>query len=472
MSTPTITPREKERLIGKDELNLADWRISVPTHQQPRKEDGGKLDVIEHELPTAGGATQKVTLMAPSVVGLPTPVDEDLLIALLYLAKEQRFASDTVHFSTSQLCRVMHKSLNESLGDRIEQGLTRLKALTIKYELAWYDKLKAEVEPILITGILAEAKLMRRRGRIRKDEPHDSYVQWTKNFYTTIQAGNLTDIDLDLYFALSRPGAKQLYRHLNKRFHGRREQQRYERDLAHLACGHLGMKKSKYLKRNLDQCIRELEDHGYIVAEDEDRRYRKVRPGVWRVGFELAPAYRKTGPRRGVPSSDPPSAGDASRANALVREFHAQWTGRGECDPSGKEIAIAESLITEHGYDTISGALPRLLKVLKDKWPDCRTFKGVEVYLSEALAPVRERERREEERQREQEERDAERRRTEAARNRDADLEAHWQQLSAEEQQEIQAAALTGHPPDLMQRRPTLAHVLCLVEFGQRREQP
>jgi len=54
--------------------------------------------------------------------------------------------------------------------------------------------------------------------------------------------------------------------------------------------------------------------------------------------------------------------------------------------------------LTEHGYDTISSALPRLLNVLKDNWPDCRTFKGVEVYLTEALAPIRERERREEQR--------------------------------------------------------------------------
>ena len=43
--TPT-TPQKRKPYIGKDELNLADWRISVPTHQQPRKEDGGKLDVI------------------------------------------------------------------------------------------------------------------------------------------------------------------------------------------------------------------------------------------------------------------------------------------------------------------------------------------------------------------------------------------------------------------------------------------
>ena len=108
--------------------------------------------------------------------------------------------------------------MNRGVGDSIEQGLTRLKALTIKYELAWYDKVKAAVEPVLITGIVAEAKLVRRKGRPRRDELPDSYVQWTKTFFQTITAGNLTDVDLDLYFSFSRPGTKHLYRHLNKRF--------------------------------------------------------------------------------------------------------------------------------------------------------------------------------------------------------------------------------------------------------------
>jgi hypothetical protein len=408
MPTTRPTPQEKERLIGKDELNLADWRISVPTHQQPRKEDGGRLDVIEYEIPSASGTTQRVTLVAPSAVGLPTPADEDLLIALLYLAKEQRFAADTVHFNTSRLCRVMHRSLNEAFGDRIEAGLTRLKALTIKYELAWYDKLTAEVEPILITGILAEAKLIRRKGRPRKNGPRDSYVQWTKNFCETIQAGNLTDLDLDLYFSFSRPGAKQLYRHLNKRFHGAREQQRYERDLTHLACGHLGMKRSKYLKRNLDQCIRELEDRGYIIPEPAESRYRKVRPGVWRVGFSLQPArFARTG-RRGMADTDERSESN-DPATEIVRRFHQLWSGAGECRIGEKELSIAQRLISDHGADTMEGALPRVVKVLRQKWPDCRTFKGVEVYLSQALAPMQERKHRDEQREQDQRRDDRER---------------------------------------------------------------
>ena len=464
------TPQKEGLRIGKDELNLADWRISVPTHKQPRRSDGDKLSVVEYEIPVANGTTQKVTLMAPSHIGLPTPGDEDLLIALLYLAKKHDFQSDIVRFGTTQLCSVMRKTPNQATRDRIEAGLTRLKALTIKYELAWYDKVKAQVEPVLITGILAEAKFVRRKERRPVGEPHDSYVQWTKSFYQTITAGNVTDIDLDLYFSFSRPGTKQLYRHLNKRFYGRRQHQRYERDLIHLACGHLGMKKSKYLKRNLDQCIRELEESGYIVAEDAAHRYRKVRPGVWRVGFRLDPNYRKTGQIRSVAAATPPTARDADQAVGLVCRFYIEWTSEDLHVPSSNEITTAKRLIAEHGIDTATEMLPRLVKVLKQRWPECRTFMGAMRYLPDALSHVRERRRRQEQRQREDAEYKAERRRKESAGQRETKLESQWQRLSPEKQQEIRSIALIGHPRDLVQRRPKLAHSLCLEILRQRQD--
>src|SRR6185312_8197316 len=90
--------RQKQS-IGKDELNLADWPISISTHQQILKStssDGKKIDYIEYIIPRSKG-DQKVTLMAPAVVGLPTPQEEDLVIALMQLSNAQdNFASPTV----------------------------------------------------------------------------------------------------------------------------------------------------------------------------------------------------------------------------------------------------------------------------------------------------------------------------------------------------------------------------------------
>ena len=466
----TTTPPGAERNVGKDELNLADWRIGVATHQQPRKENGEKLDVIEYEIPARDGRTQRVTLMAPAAVGLPTPADEDLLMGLLCVARQQYFESDTVRFSTSQLCDVMHKVPSRNTRDRIEKGLTRLKALTIKFEFAWYDRVKAEVEPILITGILAEAKLMRRNGRPRKNEPVESHVQWTKSFYNSIKSGNLTSLDLDLYFSFSRPGTKQLYRHLNKRFYGRKCGVRYERDLIHLACGHLGMKKSRYVKRNLHQCIQELEKHGYILAEGPANRYRHVRPGAWRVGFTLAPAYRKAKQWKRGPHAEQAELPEHDAAATIVREFHRLWSGVGEYRPGAGELVIAKELIRVHDAETIRLALPSAVRVLRKKWPDCRTFRGVERYLDDALEPLRARRDREQARCRANEAAAAESQQQADKERRRADLERIWNGLPLREQEMIRTDATRGHLPSVLRKNPRLTHSMCLEILSQRIE--
>jgi len=291
------TPQGMKRppRFGKDELNLADWRIGVPTHQQPQGKDGGKVDFVEYEIERQNEPNQIVTIEAPRRKGLPTPSDEDVLIGLLALAKQQGFKSDMVHFVPRHLLQTIRWPLKQDSYDRLELALKRLTAVTITYELTWYNKLTAEVEPILVTGILAESKLVRRRGRKPAGSIPDSYVQWTNDFYRSIEGGNLTDLDLELYFSFKRPCTKHLYRHLNKRFYGPRSGKPYERDMKHLACGHLGMTDSKDLKRNFHFAIAELEDNGYLPKLDPKHRYRKVRKGVWRVRFD-PPADRTVQP--------------------------------------------------------------------------------------------------------------------------------------------------------------------------------
>ncbi len=138
-------------------------------------------------------------------------------------------------------------------------------------------------------------------------------------------------------------------------------------------------------------------------------RYRRVRSGVLRVGFTLAPQYR----------------------------------------------SIAEWLFETHGADVIRQLLPNVVKVLKKKWPDCKTFKGVESYLDDALRPFRQEERRERERRETEEGAAAEQRRQ-------ALLERMFDSLPAAEQQKIRSAAPRGQPYGGHQRVQRIAEQLGL----------
>lgn len=245
-------------------MNLADWPLGVLSHQQPRKADGGKVDYIETYVPRPDGTTQKLTRMAPSAVGLPTPADDDILLGLITLGSRSGFASDKLPFLPRQLLQILGLSDCRDNYDRLEESFTRLRALTLKFEATWYEKATAEVVPFLVTGIVSEARLVRRRGRPASGSTPDSYVVWTPHFYNNLRTGNLLDIDLDFFFSLRRPTAKALYRHLNKRWHSGRKPKTYERDLRDLACGHLGLTDSKDLKRNFLQAVSELHERGYL----------------------------------------------------------------------------------------------------------------------------------------------------------------------------------------------------------------
>src|SRR4051812_2250752 len=110
MSTPE--PRRPYQ-DGRDEMNLADFPISVLQRQQKDDGQGNKLDRLEFEASRYDPALrqrvrQRVTLTSTARDGLPTPADEHVILALLYVAKHSHdFAEPTVRFAPGQLFDIM-----------------------------------------------------------------------------------------------------------------------------------------------------------------------------------------------------------------------------------------------------------------------------------------------------------------------------------------------------------------------------
>src|SRR5437763_11290333 len=98
---------------GRDEMNLADFPISILQRQQPCDEEGRKLDRMEYEASRYDPVShqrvrQRVTLTSSAREGLPTPADEHVILALLYVAKHStNFREPTVHFAPGQLFEIM-----------------------------------------------------------------------------------------------------------------------------------------------------------------------------------------------------------------------------------------------------------------------------------------------------------------------------------------------------------------------------
>src|SRR5215216_4447670 len=96
--------RRPSPLIGRDEITLADFPLSVAKRQQPRLENGEK--VFKYTFPshywsnrTQQWEPQQVTLKTNSEDGLPTSTDVQLLVAFMYLSHRLHgFAASGVPF--------------------------------------------------------------------------------------------------------------------------------------------------------------------------------------------------------------------------------------------------------------------------------------------------------------------------------------------------------------------------------------
>src|SRR5580658_3097378 len=208
----TSRKRQQKYEDGRDETNLADFPISALQRHQRSAADGQKRDRVAFEASRFDPfkrqrVQQRVTLTSSARDGLPTPADEHVILALLYVAKhDHNFAEATVHFAPGQLFDIMGWAPNGRSYDRLRDVLRRLKSLTIRYENAWWDAAGHGYEEEVATGIVGGYRIARQvSGPRTADTPLESWVTWSQQFHDSLQKGNLKRLDLDVFFRLSTP---------------------------------------------------------------------------------------------------------------------------------------------------------------------------------------------------------------------------------------------------------------------------
>ena len=312
---------------GRDEMNLADFPISALQRQQPSDADGRKRDRLEFEATRYDPVTrqrvrQRVTLTSSARDGLPTPADEHVILALLYVAKHgSNFADPTVYFAPSQMFDVMGWSANGRSYTRLRDVLRRLKSLTIRYENAWWDAAGRGYEEEVATGVISAYKIARQvSGPRTANSTPLSWATWTQQFHQSLLNGNIKRLDLDLFFRLKTPTAQRMYRFLDKRFYNNDS---VAMDLIEFTCGHVGLTESgnvAILKRRLAPAIAELEEIGFLTPLAPEERFQKVKAGVWRVQFRRA-ARKDEGGRM----KDEPKESVASDSSFILRLHPSVW---------------------------------------------------------------------------------------------------------------------------------------------------
>src|SRR5208282_5178605 len=244
---------------------------------------------------------RRLTIMGTHKHGLPTSLDDEVLVGLIQLTKRRsNFTDPRVHFSRYELIALLGWPQSGQSYRRIEEALHRWVGVVLMYEKAWWDNsAKSWVDEqfhVLDNVTLYDRERWRtssRSGKMSKGErtgprterpplPLSSF-RWNEVIFQSFQSGNLKQLDLEFYLKLRLPTTKRMYRFLDKRFYRRC---RLDFDLRTLACEHIGLSRSyapTELKRRLKPALEELQQLGFLEPLSAEERYSYVKRGTWRI---------------------------------------------------------------------------------------------------------------------------------------------------------------------------------------------
>jgi len=288
----------------KDELNLAEFPIAALSDRVP---DGQLTLVFEDKLERRDSApiVRRLTIMGTPKHGLPTSMDDEVLVGLIQLTKRRsNFTDPRVTFSRYELIELLGWPQSGHSYRRIEEALHRWVGVVLMYENAWwdnnakswvdenfhvldnvtlYDRERRKPSRAAKSATKAAAPKRSRKVGSEGDPLPLSSFKWNEVIFQSFQSGNLKQLDLEFYLRLRLPTTKRMFRFLDKRFYRRSQ---LDFDLRTLACEHIGLSRSyapTELKRRLRPALEELEGLGFLEPLDADERYSWVARGSWRI---------------------------------------------------------------------------------------------------------------------------------------------------------------------------------------------
>jgi hypothetical protein len=123
----------------RDELNLAEFPIAALTDRVPA---GQTSLVFEDRLEPRDGPpiVRRLTVSAPPTHGLPTAMDDEVIVGLIQLTKRRNnFTDPKVFFSRYELIDLLGWPRTGPSYRRIEESLHRWLGVVLIYQNAWWD---------------------------------------------------------------------------------------------------------------------------------------------------------------------------------------------------------------------------------------------------------------------------------------------------------------------------------------------
>jgi hypothetical protein len=150
----------------------------------------------------------------------------------------------------------------------------------------------------------------------------------------------------------------------------------------------------------------------------------------------------------------------------IVDEFNRQWQRSTHTEPSPKEMALARELLTQYGAAKLRILLPMVVKKLKAKWPEAKSFGSVVKYIGEAAKTHEREQARQDQQKRDQDKaglRAVEQVQTRSERE---EQRSRWEKLPAGVRREIEEKVEAENPT--LKTHPLFLEAMRLEEMDRR----
>lgn len=273
---------DKEALEnGSDSLNLVEFPLCTLYHQRNGAKSIEFRDTIV-DRKTNKIIEREVAINGSDKYGLPSSHDDDILLALIQIAKMQNWPK-RVYFTKRQLLRILGRNDGGRGTKLVEEAIKRWMGITVNFTHAWRNYDEGEWETHAFSII---TNMYFKESQQNPSNASPSYIEWNDVVHESLKSGNLKPLNLVVFRSLKTPTAKRLYRFLDKRLRYRKFVKKakvgdiidLEFDLHDFATNKLGLKPNSHaseLKRNLKKGLLELEEINYIVKASDTERYVK-----------------------------------------------------------------------------------------------------------------------------------------------------------------------------------------------------
>lgn len=444
--TPGPTPKPLG-LLGRDEMNLAEFPITLLTDRVPKDQTEAVYQDEIYDERSGLTLTRRLTISAGGR-GLTTAVDDEVVLALIQLTKlKTNFTNRRVDFSRHELIRLLGWYDSGASYERITTSLDRWTSVYLKYENAWRDN-RTKTWRSAGFHIIDKYELNDSRGAGDQADAVPSYIVWGEDIFESFQAGYLKPLDYDLCVGLGNSTAKRMYRFLDKRFHHKPD---WTFGLKEFAQEHVGLGRNydgpAHLRRRLRPAVEDLERVGFLEPLPEAERF--PRPGgVWSVRFRRGPAAAAAPPPEAAPDAAgpgvPPAVGLLTDRGVSAKTA-SDLAARHPAGAVARKVEVLDWLVGRKDKRVAKSPSGYLVKSIEEGYADPEGF----VPGGERLRPEGARAA---EASGAAEEARARRRLRESERAKDGRDAAYWGSLTPGERAALQAEADAGAEPSELAR--------------------